>query len=273
VAGGPPLGRWSRLRPYPRAPLCRSPCHDDAVETATPEAKRFYRRAAEGAAERSASIEGGLRRRASWQDRYEWRIGTETTVTVARVEQRFRVEVSCDASFAATVDRLQDAAEAAAVLEHVTIYLFYAVGWPSWAGWQRMRPSDAEPQRSLPRTRSLCERYLQRLARESRNEWSSLRPAACAALAEQGVWEHDVRSITRSARGGSAELLEDVGPLGGPPDPEWLAEPEDIFEVSVHSGRLLLTCATPTLDRAGEFAGIFARVGADMARVFAWARP
>jgi hypothetical protein len=235
--------------------------------------KRFYRRAAEGAAERAASIEAGLRRRACWQDRYEWRIGTETTVTVERVDERFQAEVSCDASFAATVDRLRDAAEAAAVLEHVTIYLFYAVGWPSWAGWLQLRPSDAEPRRRLPRPRNLSERYLQRLARESRDEWGRLRSAARAALGERGLWQHDVRRITHSARGGSAELLDEVGPLAGPPDPEWLAEPEDVFEVRVHSGRLVLICAAPTLDRAGEFAAIFARLATDMASVFAWARP
>jgi len=73
--------------------------------------------------------------------------------------------------------------------------------------------------------------------------------------------------------GGSAELLDDVGPLAGPPDPQWLAEPQDIFEVRVQSGPLVLACATPTIDRAGEFAGIFARLATDMARAFAWARP
>ncbi len=226
----------------------------------------------QGASDRARSIEDGLRRRARWQDRYEWRIGTETTVTVERVQERFRVNVSCDASFAATVDRLRDAAEALAVLEHVTIYLFYAVGWPSWAGWKQMRPWDAEPARSLPRPRNLSERYLQRLARESRDEWRTLRLAAGAVLADDGVWEHDVRRITRRAEGGSAELLDEVGPLGGPPDPEWLAEPQDVFEVTVQGGRLVLACATPTIDRAGEFAGTFARLAADIACAFAWGR-
>ena len=40
----------------------------------------------QGASDRARSIEDGLRRRARWQDRYEWRIGTETTVTVERVQ-------------------------------------------------------------------------------------------------------------------------------------------------------------------------------------------
>jgi len=92
------------------------------------------------AANHARDIEHGLRRRSSWHDRYEWRIGSETTVSVARGEEGFQVDVSCDASFHVTVDRLGQAVEAATVLEHVTVYLFYAVGWPSWAGWQRMRP-------------------------------------------------------------------------------------------------------------------------------------
>lgn len=41
----------------------------------------------------------------------------------------------------------------------------------------------------------------------------------------------------------------------------------------MHSGSLVLVCATLTVDRAGEFAGTFARLAADMARVFVWARP
>jgi hypothetical protein len=198
----------------------------------------------QGAADRARKIEDGLRRRARWHDGYEWRIGTETTVTVERVQERFRVKVCCDASFAATVDRLHDAAEAVAIFEDVTIHLFYAVGWPSWAGWKQMRPWDAEPARSLPRPRDLSERYLQRLARESREEWHTLLPAARAALADHGIWEHDVRRITRRADGGSVELLEEVGPLGGPPDPEWLAEPQDVFvfEVTVQRGRLVFAC-------------------------------
>jgi hypothetical protein len=250
----------------------RSPCDHEPIGSATPEATRFFRHAAHGAADRAVSIESRLRRRSSWHDRYEWRIATETTVTVERVEERIQVDVSCDASFHVTVERLEQAAEAAAVLEHVTIYLFYAVGWPSWAGWQQMRPYDAEPAHALPRPRNLSERYLQRLARESRDEWRTLTRAAHAALTEHGLWQHDVRRITRSATGGSAELLNEVGPLGGPPDPQWLAEPQDIFDVSVQSGPLVLACATPTIDRAGEFAGIFARLANDMARVFVWAR-
>lgn len=71
------------------------------------------------------------------------------------------------------------------------------------------------PAHTLRRPRNLSERYLQRLARESRDEWRTLAPAARAALAEHGIWQHGVRRITRSARGGSAELLEEVGPLGG----------------------------------------------------------
>jgi hypothetical protein len=245
----------------------------EAVEPATPEATRFFHIAARGAADRTGSIGSGLRRRRRWQHRDEWRIGTETTVTVERVEEQFRVEVSCDASFAVTVGLLDEAAEAAAVFEHVTVYLFYAVGWPSWAGWQQMRPSDAAPAHARPRPRNLSERYLQRLAAESRDEWRTLAQAARAALAEHAHWAQGVRRITRGARGGSAELLEQVGPLGGPPDPDWLVEPEDVFEVRVQNGRLVLACATPTIDRAGEFAGIFARLGADMTHAFAWARP
>jgi hypothetical protein len=91
-------------------------------------------------------------------------------------------------------------------------------------------------------------------------------------LAEHGVWDHEPRRVIRSARGGSAELLEEVGALGSPSDPEWLAEPQAVFEVGVRSRRLAFTCTTPTLDRAGEFAGIFARLASDMARVFTWAR-
>ena len=40
--------------------------------------------------------------------------------------------------------------------------------------------------------------------------------------------------------------------------------------MGVYSGRLVLICAAPTLDRAGEFAGIFARLATDMASVFTW---
>jgi hypothetical protein len=225
------------------------------------------------AANRARDIEHGLRRRSSWRDRYEWRIGTETTVSVERVEDGFQVDVWCDASFHVTVGELEQAAEAAIVLEHLTVYLFYAVGWPSWSGWQQMRPSDAEPARALPRPRNLSERYLQRLARESRDEWRTLGRVAQAALAEYGFWQDEGRRITRGGVGGSAELLDDVGPLAGPPDPQWLAEPQDIFEVTMQCGPLVLACAAPTIDRAGEFAGIFARLATDMARAFAWVRP
>jgi hypothetical protein len=49
---------------------------------------------------------------------------------------------------------------------------------------------------------------------------------------------------------------------------DWLEQPG--YEVVVESGGLSMTCVSPTLERARQFAGIFRTVQADILRLLAW---
>ena len=49
---------------------------------------------------------------------------------------------------------------------------------------------------------------------------------------------------------------------------DWLEGPA--YEVVVENGNLSMKCVSPTMERAGQFAGIFQAVQADIAALFDW---
>jgi hypothetical protein len=102
------------------------------------------------------TLERGLR----FRETYEWRIGTGTTETIEPVGDRYRVESSCDLVFHVRVATIEAALEACAVFAKLHSELFYAFGWPGWAGYMRMTTEDPpSDQGHSPRTH----RYLREL--------------------------------------------------------------------------------------------------------------
>jgi hypothetical protein len=133
--------------------------------------------------------------------------------------------------YAATVRSIPMALEAIQVLFALQRDLFYEVGWASWAG--RRQPEPEEGEANLDDAEG-DEPYLARISREA------------------------VRGEVERSRGTTIRRTS----------VDWLDGPA--YEVVVESGNLSMTCVSPTMARANQFAGIFEVVQADIARLFDW---
>ena|SRR5436305_8892428 len=89
-----------------------------------------------------------IARSGAWQQVVEWRISTETTMTIEPEEVKgrrwFRVSVSCDADMVCHAPTLERAVEYMGVFERLTRDLFWTLGWPSWAAKTRSEPTRSE---------------------------------------------------------------------------------------------------------------------------------
>ena len=93
-----------------------------------------------------------------WVDQWEWRIGTDGTERIERINGGFRASAHFNGRFRVDVQTFGEAWEARAVLKDLGIALFYALGWTE----HEMTPSlESEPDRSM------TEAYAKRLARET----------------------------------------------------------------------------------------------------------
>ena len=178
-------------------------------------------------------VRSALERDGRWSESYEWRISTAGTDAIERVPTgAFRAVVDHHGTFQASFATFAEACEAMCVLSQIQKDLFYAVGWDSWADRGR---SDADGPRRPRREDDKRLEYLYRLSREARAE----------STPEE--------SFTRSTRPWG-EHREDVS----------------VIEFDVRERSLSMRGASPTLERASEFAGIYERLRADLQLILEW---
>lgn len=100
------------------------------------------------APERLEEILGTIRGRGLWEEAFEWRISTVMTSRVEPEEASgrrwFKVTVRCGAEFACRAPTLERAVEFLGVFEQLTMDLFYALGWSTWAAEGRLAPAVGE---------------------------------------------------------------------------------------------------------------------------------
>jgi hypothetical protein len=179
----------------------------------------------------AADVHRSIERRAVWEETHEWRIGTASTNRIERTGSGYRASTECDGLYAANVTALPTALEAIQVLFSLQMDLFYDVGWASWVGRLQMTPSD--PPRAVDELETR-EPYLTRLSRE----------------ALTGTVAREAGTTIRRARVDWSERTA--------------------YEVVVENGPLSMTCASPTIERANQFAGIFRAVQRDILRLLTW---
>jgi hypothetical protein len=179
---------------------------------------------------------------------YEWRIGTDTTERIESVGSRYRAITSCDASFVANVGTLPLAIESLHVLSAIQRDLFYTVGWPSWAGWNRLEPSGRVRQvTSAPE-----HAYLARLSAEAVERYRPRWAEISAVLEDEGIWNSaDARTRISTTQ-------------------TWPEGPQVVYEVTIESDQLSMVSASPAVERATQFAGIYEALQADIPRLFRW---
>jgi hypothetical protein len=175
-------------------------------------------------------VRSTLDRDGRWSEANEWRIATGGTEAIEATGSGFRIVVDYHGTFTGDFATFAEAYEATSVLGSIQKDLFYAVGWSSWEG--RPREDDKRLE------------YLYRLAREARAE-------AVPALDDELVAGR--RTFRRSAK-------------------PWGEDGADVpvVEVEVRDRSLLMRCASPTVERAAEFAGIYERLQADLASILDW---
>jgi len=203
---------------------------------ATSDAGRYFLTAAESKGhvsdllEHAGDVETSIDRAGVWEEYEEWRISTVSTNRIERAGLGYRASTECDGVYAATVPSIPMALEAIQVLFALRRDLFYEVGWASWAGRRQMTPGEGEV--NLDDAEG-DEPYLARISRE----------------AVRGQAERSFGTIRRTSV-------------------DWLEGPA--YEVVVEHGNLSMTCVSPTIERANQFAGIFQAVQTDIAGLFDW---
>jgi hypothetical protein len=182
--------------------------------------------------EKAAEVEESLERSGAWESYDEWRISTDSTHRIERAGLGYRVSTECDGVYAATARSIPIALEALHVLFALRKDLFYEIGWASWAGRSQIEPGEGSV--DLDHARGDVP-YLARISRQ----------AACG------------------------EVEPSLGTSIRPTTVDWLDG--NAYGVVVVSGNLSMTCVSPTMARANQYAGIFQAVQADMAGLFDWA--
>jgi hypothetical protein len=91
----------------------------------------------------------------TWTRHDEWRISTVTTSRIEPVDRPwrkvegsppryFKVTVECDARFECLAPTLERAVEFVGIYRALSMELWRAYGWPSWATKRRLEPSASE---------------------------------------------------------------------------------------------------------------------------------
>jgi hypothetical protein len=185
-------------------------------------------------------VRASLERDGRWSEWWEWRIATGGTDAIEALPGGFRVVTDHHGTFTGDFEAFAEAYEAMTVLGQIQRGLFYAVGWSAWADWHRLTQDD--PPRPRREDDERLE-YLYRISREARAE-------AVPEVGEELVVGR--RRFTRSTR--------PWGEGGEVP----------VVEVEVRERSLAMYCASPTLDRAAEFAGIYERLQDDLRVILGW---
>ncbi len=203
-------------------------------------------------------IERTLTRDGSWSAWNEWRIGTVTEERIERVLEGYEVSSACDLRFTARLPSLEDALAARRIFALLHGHLFYSFGWPSWAGYMRMKPEDAA---RAPYSED-AEPYLVQLYEEAIGELEPRFEEINRAIEQDGVWAEGGKEI-RSADGYpeiAADGTESV-------------VPEAWFEVSVRRAAVEVGWKSPTYERAALFVGILDRVLTNLIQAGVWSEP
>jgi hypothetical protein len=190
---------------------------------------------------RIEGVRASLEREARWSESDEWRIGTVGTDAIEALPGGYRAVTDHHGTFSGDFETFAEAYEAMTVLGAIQRDLFYAVGWSSWAGWHRLTQDD--PPRSRREDDQRLE-YLYRLSRAARDE-------AVPELGDELVVGR--RSFRRSTR----PWGDDRGDV-------------PVVEVEVRERSLSMSCASPTVERAAEFAGIYERLQDDLRVILGW---
>ena len=198
--------------------------------------------------EREAEIKAALDGDGYWEIDYEWRIMTPGSERIEKRGRKYFVRATCHGVFAAEFEEFATAVEASQVFSSIQKDLFYAVGWSSWAGWGQYESTDPAPT-TRPSER---ERYLLRLSEEAEGRFRPRLDQVRSNLEEQGRWEDNGIQIRPGTWVG------------------WDKQEKLRFEVTVESPGLAMSCTSPTVERATEFAGIFQTLQADMRRILDW---
>jgi len=184
-----------------------------------------------------------------WEEQYEWRIATDGRHLLEKLgAARYRARTEDHGIFEVEFASFADAYEAVHAFSSIQHDLFYALGWDSWAGRGQMEPGDP-PDELEPVEEEHS--YFVRLSDEARADAASLAAGVEAALADGGTWSEPapLRELTVDRRIGR--------------DGAW-------YRVDVSCRSLVMTGHSPTVERALEFGGIYARLQADLAHYLAW---
>lgn len=186
-------------------------------------------------ARRIDDARAAVERNGRWDDRYEWRIFTEGTESIERIDGGFRAGADFNGRFRADFATFGEAWEAAKVLANLGMSLFYALSWTS---------SSSIPDLEAKPDRPTAEAYLKRLARDT--------AASPPELDERSDGSRTLSIVT------------------APPPTDWADPPESILVVTVRSGSLLLECDCTTPERAHLFLGVFDALVADLLEILDW---
>jgi hypothetical protein len=191
-----------------------------------------------------------LARSGRFEETFEWRIGTETTRGIERVEGGFRVWSANDYTWEAVLAGENEAFAACYVLSRLQQSLFYAIGWASWASATQLDEDDpARPWSPSPRNE--CERYLAQLWMEGRDRARSIAEKARPRIENGESWQ-----------GGSSTL----GPTPDPPD----GGPATWVETQTESSAIRFSSHSPTVTRAAEFIPVYEGLANDIPRELGW---
>ncbi|HYD82383.1 MAG TPA: hypothetical protein VEC06_21475 [Paucimonas sp.] len=93
---------------------------------------------------RVRAVSAAIAEKGYWEERYEWRINTETEARIEPVRflgrQFFQVSVKCDQEFLCRCPTIARAVEFLGVYEELAMATFEQLGWPSWASRTRLEP-------------------------------------------------------------------------------------------------------------------------------------
>ena len=220
------------------------------------DARRFIARLTDGWREYAREVERALERAKRWEYGAEWRIGTVTEERIEQRDGRFALESRCDVRFAGEFSRLEHVLVARSVFWRLHEKLFYAFGWPSWAGFMRSEPSD-----SWPASRADdADRYLARVHDETLSRYSPRIGEIQRSIAESGRWRAGPTQIETEERW--PDVLDEATER---------VYPELWFGTVVTHAPIAAAWRSPTVERAIEYAGVVERLASDLVAVLGWA--
>lgn len=196
----------------------------------------------------SAKISGILARSGRVEETFEWRIGSDMTQAIERIEGGFRVwSITDTGTWEALVAEEGDALVASYALNGLQQSLFYAIGWASRASAGGLEEGP----------RNACERYLTLLWSDGRERAGAIANEAAVAIEHGDAWEQGISRLR-------------AVPEPYPDDP---ADRRMWVETQTSGPGLRFVCASPTVGRAAEFVPVYEGLANDIPRELGWRTP